>query len=61
VGDDWDKGSVQMDLSYPLRKFTLFKWLDVYAHAQIYTGYGESLLRYNGERHDVRFGLSLVR
>jgi len=30
VGDDWDKGSVQMDL-FLIRccKFTLFKWLDV--------------------------------
>lgn len=60
IGDDWDKGSVQLDVSYPIRKL-LFNAVDVYAHAQIYSGYGESLLRYNENDTTFRFGLSLVR
>ncbi len=60
VGDSWDKGSVQLDMSYPIRKL-LFNAFDIYAHAQIYSGYGESLLRYNESDTTFRFGISLVR
>ncbi len=60
IGDDWDKGSLQVDISYPLRKI-IFNALDVYLHAQAYTGYGESLLRYNENDSTFRIGLSLVR
>jgi len=61
IGDDWDKGSVQLDLSYPLRKI-IFDSLDIYLHAQLFNGYGESLLRYDEQQGTTfRVGLSLVR
>ncbi len=60
IGDAWDKGSVQLDLSYPLRK-VLYGNLDLYLHAQVFNGYGESLLRYNEAGTTFRVGLSVVR
>ncbi|MDB5294984.1 MAG: phospholipase, partial [Phycisphaerales bacterium] len=60
VGDDWDKGSVQLDLSYPTRKFFGGN-VDMYLHAQVFSGYGESLLEYNRYSNRVRFGVSIVR
>jgi phospholipase A1/A2 len=60
IGDDWDRGSLQMDVSYPLRKI-LNNNVDVYLHAQVFTGYGESLLEYNESDTTFRLGLSLVR
>ena len=46
IGDDWDKGSVQLDLSYPLGKLTR-ESVDLYLHAQYFNGFGETLLEYN--------------
>ncbi len=60
IGDTWENGSAQLDVSYPIRKL-FFNAFDIYAHAQIYTGYGESLLRYNQQDTTYRFGISLVR
>jgi outer membrane phospholipase A len=60
VGDDWDKGSVQFDLSYPTRKL-LGGNIDMYLHAQYFTGYGESLLEYDRYSNRFRLGFSIVR
>lgn len=60
VGDDWDKGSVQFDLSYPMRRF-FNNNVDLYLHAQYFTGYGESLLGYDEYTNRWRVGVSIVR
>ncbi|MDL2274799.1 phospholipase A [Desulfosarcina sp. OttesenSCG-928-G10] len=56
-----DKGpSVQLDLTYPMTRI-LPGSLNLYLHAQYFSGYGETLLHYN-ERDDViRLGFALVR
>jgi phospholipase A1/A2 len=60
LGDDGNKGSLQLDLSYPLMK--LFSGsLSVYLYAQYFTGYGESLLLYDRRSEAVRFGFALYR
>ena len=60
LGNDWDKGALQLDLSYPLRRF-LSGNLDLYLHAQYFTGYGESLLEYDEKGDSFRVGVSMVR
>lgn len=55
-------GTWQFDLSYPLNQIPWLKgFVDVYLHAQYFTGYSDNLIRYN-QREDVfRLGFSLVR
>jgi len=53
-------GSLQMDLTYPLNQL-FFRNLNLYAHAQYFTGYAEDLLNYNEKKHAFRLGLALVR
>lgn len=60
LGADGDRGSLQVDVSYPIRK-VLFDSFDVYLHGQYFTGYGESLLRYDDSDSTFRLGISLVR
>jgi outer membrane phospholipase A len=63
IPDDFnfdDGGSLQLDLSFPLRRLSGNN-LDLYLHAQYFTGFGESLLRYDEEDHTFRVGLSVVR
>jgi outer membrane phospholipase A len=60
LGNDWDKGSLQLDLSYPLRPL-LRNNGDVFLHGQFFTGYGESLLLYDESDTTFRVGVSLVR
>jgi outer membrane phospholipase A len=59
-GDDWDKGSLELDISYPVDRF-IGAGLGFYLHAQLFTGYGENLLRYDEKTTRLRFGVSLVR
>jgi outer membrane phospholipase A len=59
-GNDWDKGWLQVDFSYPLQRFAI-RDLGMYLYAQFFTGYGESLLDYNESSTTFRMGLSLVR
>ena len=60
VGDDFDRGSLQLDLTYPMWKLPVLR-SSVFLQAQYFTGYGESLLRYN-ERSDIfRAGFALFR
>jgi outer membrane phospholipase A len=60
LGSTWDKGALQLDLTYPLRKLTRNN-LDLYLDAQFFTGYGESLLEYNQSTTSFRLGVALVR
>lgn len=60
LGDDGSKGSLQLDLTYPLRQ-RLAGNVDIYLHGQLFTGYGESLLRYNDADTTFRLGISMVR
>ena len=60
LGDDWDRGSVQLDLTYPLRH-VLGGNLDVYLDVQGFYGYGESLLRYDERSSALRVGIAVVR
>lgn len=51
----------QLDFSYPLSE-RIFARTGAFAHLQIFSGYGETLIDYNRE-HDtqIRLGISLVR
>jgi outer membrane phospholipase A len=59
MGNTAERGSVQLDLTYPLTK--LWGSFSVYLHAQYFTGYGESLLQYNERSSAFRAGFSLYR
>ncbi len=61
LGSDGSKGSVQVDLSYPLTRIG-FGNIDGYLLAQYFNGYGESLLDYSRKlRSQFRFGVMLLR
>ena len=60
AGDAWDRGSLQLDLSYPLMRL-LSRSLTLYLHLQYFWGYGETLLRYNDRSSSFRAGFSLFR
>lgn len=60
IGNEFDKGSVQMDLSFPLRK-VLAGNVDLYLNLQVFNGYGESLINYDESDTSVRLGVALVR
>jgi len=60
LGDDANRGSVQLDLSYPLMRF-LYGNVGLYLYAQYFLGYGESLLRYNERSSAFRLGFALFR
>jgi len=56
-----EKGSLQLDMAYPLRKLGLGR-LNGFLHVQYFNGYGETLLDYNVRaRSQVRIGLMVVR
>jgi phospholipase A1 len=59
LGDQSGKGSLQLDLSYPLRG--LGANVDLFLHAQLFTGYGETLLFYDQYDTQFRVGFSLIR
>lgn len=54
------KGSWQMDFSTPIGEL-LFDNLDLFFHAQFFTGYSESLLRYDQSDTRMRLGFSIYR
>jgi len=60
LGDDWDHGSLQLDLTYPMMRL-LSGSFSLYLHAQYFTGYGESLLLYDEKGSSFRIGFSLYR
>lgn len=60
LSDDFERGSIQLDVSYPLRKI-MNDNVDLYLHAQLFNGYGETLLNYRDTDTSFRIGFSLVR
>lgn len=59
MGHEGNNSSAQFDLTYPMMK--IVGSFSLYLQAQYFTGYGESLLRYN-QRSDVfRLGFALYR
>lgn len=60
LGSDYNRGSVQLDLTYPIRDL-LKNNLDVYIDAQYFYGYGETLLGYNQRSQAFRIGFALAR
>ena len=60
VGDDWDRGTIQVDVTYPLRR-VLSGNFDVYLDVQGFYGYGESLLNYDQKDSSLRVGIAVVR
>ncbi len=60
MGSDWDKGSIQMDLTFPMRAL-LAGNIDLYFNLQVFNGFGEGLLEYDESDTMVRAGISLVR
>lgn len=59
IGQHFDQGSAQFDVSYPTEFLT--GNFATYLLAQYWTGYGESVLYYNQRSSSVRFGISLAR
>ncbi len=60
VGTSWNRGSMQLDLTYPLTRI-LRGNADISLDAQYFNGYGESLLTYKQRTSIFRVGLALVR
>jgi len=59
IGQHFDKGSLQLDVSYPTELLT--GNFAVYLLAQYWNGYGESLLHYDQRSSTFRAGFSLAR
>ncbi len=60
VGRDGNRGSIQLDLTYPLTK--IFNGnTDLSIDAQYFDGYGDTLLTYNQRTSIFRIGVALVR
>ena len=60
IGDELEKGSMQLDLTYPLGQLTA-NTLDLYLHLQYFTGYGQTLLNYDRREQALRAGFSFLR
>jgi phospholipase A1/A2 len=60
VGNDFDRASLQLDLTYPMWKLPVLR-SSLFLQAQYFTGYGESLLRYDGRSDSFRAGFALFR
>ncbi len=52
--------SIQLDLTYPVSRL-LGKSLNFYLQAQYFSGYAETLIRYNERNDAFRLGFSIVR
>ncbi len=59
IGKEFDKGSLQLDVSYPTEFMT--GNFAMYLTFQYWNGYGESLLNYNRKSEALRAGFSLAR
>jgi outer membrane phospholipase A len=60
IGDGFNYGSTQLDLTYPLYRLAGGS-IAVYLDLQYFTGYGETLLDYNVRSSAFRAGFSLWR
>lgn len=61
AGDSFTKGSVQVDLSYPLKRLFPAVSDGMYVYLQAFTGYGEALLDYDERSTSVRAGFAISR
>ena len=52
--------TVQLDLSYPMTRL-LSRNLNLYLQAQYFSGYAETLIRYNERSNAFRLGVAIVR
>jgi phospholipase A1 len=59
MGKHANRGSVQLDLTYPTMQF--FGSFSLYLDVQYFNGYGESLLGYNQRSDELRIGFALFR
>lgn len=60
VGDDLDRGSIQVSATYPLSR--LLRHASGYFYVQYFNGYGESLLLYDEKQpSQFRIGFAIVR
>jgi outer membrane phospholipase A len=53
-------GTIQVDLTYPLTRL-FFGNLELYAQAQYFNGYAETLLRFDERNEAFRLGFSMIR
>lgn len=60
LGHDWERGSIQLDLSFPIRKLTGNSF-EIYLHGQYFKGFGETLIGYDRSTEAFRVGISIVR
>jgi len=60
VGKDFDRASLQLNLTYPMWKFPVLR-SSLFLQAQYFTGYGERLLRYYERSDSFRAGFALFR
>lgn len=60
VGSHFDKGSIQLDLTYPLNQLSSGN-IDILLTTQYFVGYGESMLCQKNFSNSIRFGVTLVR
>lgn len=60
IGTHLDRGSFQLDVSYPLVALTN-GWLNCFAHVQWFSGWAESLRAYEERTNHVLIGISFVR
>ncbi len=60
LGSEGDRGSIQIDLTYPLRALGDGNF-DMYLQLQWFSGYGESLITYDEYTDALRFGIGFVR
>jgi outer membrane phospholipase A len=59
-GDDWERGALQLDLTYPLKRYVGGP-VDTFLHVQYFNGFAESLLTYREHHQALRVGVSIVR
>jgi phospholipase A1/A2 len=60
IGNEWNRGSIQVDLTYPLTKI-FHGNADVSLDLQYFRGFDESLLTYNQRTEAIRLGIAIVR
>ncbi len=60
IGSSGEYGSIQIDLSYPLRAMGDGNF-DLFLQVQWFSGYGESLITYDQYTDALRIGVGLVR
>lgn len=62
IGGDWDRGSIQADLSYPLDRLS-GGWVHGFAYVQAFAGWSENLIAYDQrvEQPRILIGVAITR